>query len=131
MRTAILGRQVDVAGLNVGEVASAPSGLRMIVQGGARRSPFAPEVPTLHEAGLDVTMGSERGIVTAKGTPAEVVARLRAVTGKVARDPEFQSQAQAQFTEMDYLDGPAWRARLARADRQFRELWQVKPWSET
>ncbi|WP_424136749.1 tripartite tricarboxylate transporter substrate binding protein [Roseomonas chloroacetimidivorans] len=131
MRTAILGRQVDVAGLNVGEVASAPSGLRMIVQGAARRSPFAPEVPTLREVGLDVTMGSERGIVTSTGTPPEVVARLREAAGKVARDPEFQRQAQAQFTEMDYLDGPAWRARLAAADRRFRELWQVRPWSET
>ncbi|MFC7738329.1 tripartite tricarboxylate transporter substrate binding protein [Roseomonas sp. GCM10028921] len=131
MRTAILGRQVDVAGLNVGEVASAPSGLRMIVQGGVRRSQFAPEVPTLREAGLDVIMGSERGIVIAKGTSPEVLARLREATANVARDPEFQRQAQAQFTEMDYLDGPAWRARLAESDRQFRKLWQAKPWSES
>jgi len=131
MRTAILGGQVEVAGLNVGEVAATPDGLRMIAQGGARRSPFAPDVPTLREAGLDVIMGSERGIVVAKGTPAGVVERLRQAADRVAGDPEFRRQARAQFTELDHLDGRTWRDRLAEADRRFRELWRVTPWSES
>ncbi len=130
MRTAMLGRQVDVGGLNVGEVAATPTGLRMLVQGGATRSTFAPDVPTFREAGFDFTMSSERGIVVAKGTPAEVVARLREATAKVAADPAFRDQCRAQFTELDYLDGPAWRARLAEADGRFRRMWQVRPWSE-
>jgi tripartite-type tricarboxylate transporter receptor subunit TctC len=130
MRTALLGSQVQVAGLNVGEVASSPDGVRMLVQGGAKRSPFAPEIPTFREAGLDVTMSSERGIVVARDTPAEVVARLREATAKVVGNPAFQEQCRMQFTEMDYLDGPAWRARLGEADRRYREMWQRQPWSE-
>ncbi|WP_207538335.1 tripartite tricarboxylate transporter substrate binding protein [Sabulicella rubraurantiaca] len=130
MRTAMLGRQVDVGGLNVGEVAATPSGLRMLVQGGTTRSAFAPDVPTFREAGLDVAMSSERGIVLAKGTPEDVVARLREATAKVAHDPTFQEQCRAQFTELDYLDGPAWRARLAEADTRFRQMWQRQPWAE-
>lgn len=130
LRTAMLGRQLDVAGLNVGEVASTANGLRMIAQGGATRSPFAQGVPTLREAGVDVTMGSERGIVTARGTPPEILARLREATARIVQDAAFRQQVQAQFTEMDYLDGPAWRARLDEADRRFRSLWQTQPWSE-
>jgi tripartite-type tricarboxylate transporter receptor subunit TctC len=130
MRTAVLGNQVEVAGLNVGEVAGSPAGVRMLVQGGETRSPFAPGVPTFKQAGFDVTMSSERGIVLAKSTPADVVARLREATAKVAADPAFQEQCRVQFTEMDYLDGPAWRVRLSEADRRFRQMWQRQPWSE-
>lgn len=130
LRAALLGGQVNVAGLNVGEVAASPTNLRMIAQGGAERSPFAPDVPTLREAGFAVEMGSERGIVTAKGLPDETLARLREATAAIVRDPEFQKQVRAQFTELDYLDGPAWRTRLDAADRRFRELWAREPWSE-
>jgi tripartite-type tricarboxylate transporter receptor subunit TctC len=75
-------------------------------------------------------MGSERGIVTAKGTPPEVLARLREATARIAGDDAFRRQVEAQFTEMDYLDGPAWRSRLAEADGRFRDLWKLQPWSE-
>jgi len=130
IRTAVLGNQVQVVGLNVGEVAASPAGVRMIVQGGETRSAFAPEAPTFKQAGLDVTMSSERGIVLAKGTPADVVARLREATAKVAADPAFHEQCRVQFTDLDYLDGPAWRERLAGADRRLREMWRRQPWSE-
>jgi tripartite-type tricarboxylate transporter receptor subunit TctC len=131
LRTAVLGRQVDVAGLNVGEVAATPTGLRMIAQGGGIRSPFAADVPTLRESGIPVEMGSERGLVTAKGLPPEVLARIRQAAGAVAGDPEFLRQAREQFTEPAYADGPAWRARLGEADQRFRDLWQRQPWSES
>lgn len=130
MRTAVLGNQVEVVGLNVGEVAASPAGVRMIAQGGTTRSPFAPEIPTFQQAGFDVAMSSERGIVVAKGTSADVIVRLREATGKVAADPAFQEQCRVQFTEMDYLDGSAWRTRLTEADKRFREMWQRQPWSE-
>ncbi|MFH5926958.1 tripartite tricarboxylate transporter substrate binding protein [Roseomonas xinghualingensis] len=130
MRVALQAKQVEVGGLNVGEVTASQNGVRMIAQGGARRSPFAQDVTTFKEAGLDVIMGSERGIVVTKDTPAAVVARLREATGKVCQDPAFIEQCRVQFTEMDYLDGPAWRTRLAEADRQFRDLWQRQRWSE-
>ncbi|RVT97779.1 tripartite tricarboxylate transporter substrate binding protein [Rhodovarius crocodyli] len=130
MRTAILGNQVEVGGLNVGEVAASPQGVRMLVQGGAVRSSFAPDVPTFKDAGFDVTMSSERGIVVAKGTPADVVARLREATAKVANDPAFKEQCRIQFTDMDYLEGPAWRDRLEEANGRFRQMWQRQPWSE-
>ena len=38
---------------------------------------------------------------------------------------------QTQFTEMDYVEGDAWKARLDKATAQFRALWAAAPWSET
>ena len=45
IRTALLGRQIEVCGLNVGEIAATPEGMRMIVHSGERRSRFARDVP--------------------------------------------------------------------------------------
>ena len=59
-----------------------------------RRSPAAPEVPTIDEAGgprLHVT--TWRGVWAPKGTPADVVAKLnRAVVAALA-DPNLQRRA--------------------------------------
>lgn len=129
--TAILGKHVDIAGLNVGEVAGAQRDLRMLVQGGALRSRFAPSAPTFREAGFAMEMGSERGIVAPKGLPTEILEQLREATAQIARNPEFVDRVREQFTEMDYLDGTPWRARLIEADRNFRALWDRQPWSET
>src|SRR3954447_24605682 len=58
VRTALLARQVDVVGMNVGEVMGAPENQRMLVQAGAQRSRFARDVPTFREIGLEVEMSS-------------------------------------------------------------------------
>lgn len=129
MRMAVLGGQVTVAGLNVGEVAPFESQLRMIAQGGAIRSRFAPNVPTFKEQGIDVEMGSERGIVAPKGLPADVRTRLSDATARVARNPDFLAKIESQYTQEDYLPGPQWQARLMAADAKFRTLWQSQPWS--
>lgn len=129
MRTAVLGGQVTVAGLNVGEVAPFQTQLRMIAQGGATRSRFAPDVPTFKEQGVNVEMGSERGIVAPKGLPADVMAKLSEATAKIMKNPEFLAKIESQYTQEDYLPGPQWRERLAVADAKFRALWQSQPWS--
>lgn len=129
MRTAVLGGQVTVAGLNVGEVAPFQTQLRMIAQGGATRSRFAPDVPTFKEQGVNVEMGSERGIIAPKGLPADVMAKLSEATAKIMKNPEFLAKIESQYTQEDYLPGPQWRERLAVADAKFRALWQSQPWS--
>lgn len=129
MRTAVLGGQVTVAGLNVGEVAPFQTQLRMIAQGGATRSRFAPDVPTFKEQGVNVEMGSERGIVAPKGLPVDVMAKLSEATAKIMKNPEFLAKIESQYTQEDYLPGPQWRERLAVADAKFRALWQSQPWS--
>lgn len=130
LRTALLGREVDLIGLNLGAVTAAPEKTRMLAQGGATRSRFQPEVPTLKELGFPVEMASERGLVLPAGTPPAIVARLREATADIARDPEFVRQVEGRFTVPIYEEGAAWFDRLRREETRFREIWQRTPWKE-
>jgi tripartite-type tricarboxylate transporter receptor subunit TctC len=130
VRTALLGRQLDIAGLNVGEIAAVPQNMRMLVQAGDRRSRFMPDVPTYKELGLAVDMSSERGIAAPAATPAPILARLREASADVARDPEFIGAMEAQFTEMRVLIGEAWSEELKARRATYQELWRRAPWAE-
>jgi tripartite-type tricarboxylate transporter receptor subunit TctC len=130
LRTALLGRQVDSIGLNLGAVTQVPDGTRMLSQAGARRSRFRPDVPTLRELGFAVDMASERGVVAPAGTPPAILARLREATADIARDPEFIAQVEARFTEPAYEPGEAWFARLRAQQEDYRGLWRRTPWRE-
>ncbi|MBL6077835.1 tripartite tricarboxylate transporter substrate binding protein [Belnapia sp. T18] len=128
LRTAVLGKQVDLMGLNLGAVTAAPQGFRILAQAAASRSRFGPEVPTLKELGYPVTMASERGLVAPAGTPPAILARLREATEEIARDREFTGALESRFTEPAYEPGEAWFARLRREEADYRGLWQRTPW---
>jgi tripartite-type tricarboxylate transporter receptor subunit TctC len=128
LRTALLGRQVDAIGLNLGPVTAVQENIRVLSQGGATRSRFRPDVPTLRELGYPVEMASERGLVTAAGTPPAILARLREAVAEVARDPEFVRILEQRFTEPAFEPGEAWFDRLRRLQPEYRTLWQRSPW---
>ncbi len=130
LRTALLGREVDLIGLNLGAVTAAPDKMRMLSQASATRSPFQPQVPTLKELGFPVEMGSERGLVLPAGTPPAIVARLVEATADIARDPEFIRQVEGRFSVPVYEEGAAWFARLHREEARFRQIWRDSPWKE-
>jgi tripartite-type tricarboxylate transporter receptor subunit TctC len=119
---------VDLIGLNLGAVTASPDKMRMLAQGGAARSRFQPEVPTLTELGYPVQMASERGLVVPAGTPSAILARLREATEDIARDPDFVRQLESRFTVPLFEPGEAWFARLQREEARFREIWQRTPW---
>ncbi len=130
VRTALLARQVDSVGLNVGEVMGAPDGLRMLVQAGPARSRFAPDVPTFREIGLDVVMSSDRGLIAPAGTPEPILARLREAVADAARDPAFAQALEAQFTEVRFIPGAEWFGQLGALQERYRALWARTPWRE-
>lgn len=130
LRTALLGRQVDLIGLNLGPVTAVPQDIRVLSQGGAARSRFRPDVPTLRELGFAVEMASERGLVAPAGTPPAILARLREATAAIARDPEFIRVLEARFTEPAFEPGEAWFARLRGQEEAYRMLWQRSPWMQ-
>ena len=130
LRTALAGGHVDVAGLNLGEVMPHLDRMRVLAGASDGRSRLGPDVPTFKEQGVDLVFSSERGIVAPKDLPADIRDKLTAALRAIAADPEFQKQMQTQFTEMDYVEGDAWKARLDKATAQFRALWAAAPWSE-
>lgn len=130
LRTALLGRQVDLMGLNLGAVTASPERMRMLSQAGATRSRFQPDVPTLKELGYPVEMASERGLVLPAGTPPAIVGRLREATADIARDPDFIRQLESRFTVPLFEEGEAWFDRLRREEARFRDIWAKTPWKQ-
>jgi tripartite-type tricarboxylate transporter receptor subunit TctC len=74
--------------------------LRGIAVGSAKRSPAAPDIPTVSEAGLP---GFEYvtwyGLFAPAGTPREIVSRLNAQTVKILSDPELAKRFAGQGAE--------------------------------
>jgi tripartite-type tricarboxylate transporter receptor subunit TctC len=130
LRTAILGRQVDVMGLNLGPVTANREKLRTLAMAGAARSRFRPDVPTLTELGFAVEMASERGLVAPAGTPPAILARLREAAADIGRDPDFVRILEGRYTEPRFEEGEAWFARLRGLQEGYRTLWQRTPWSQ-
>ena len=131
LRSSVMGGHVDIAGMNLGEVMPSGDKMRVLAQASAERSRLAPDVPSFTEQGVNLVFSSERGVVAPAGIPADVQARLTEALRKIAADPEFQKQMKQQFTEMDYLEGAAWKTRLDKATAEFAAMWKAKPWSDT
>jgi tripartite-type tricarboxylate transporter receptor subunit TctC len=98
--TALLGNQVDVASLQVGEaIENIEAGkLVPLVVFGPERIEYLPDVPTAHELGLEVEVAQYRFLTAPKGTPEEVKERL--VEGLEAT---FQTEEYQQFNEQNSL----------------------------
>jgi len=74
--------------------------LRGIAVGSARRSPAAPDIPTVAEAGVP---GFEYvtwyGLFAPAGTPREIIGRLNALVVKTLADPEISKRFSTQGAE--------------------------------
>ena len=106
--TAVLGGQVDVASVQLGEARAQIEAKKVtpIVTFAATRPTYMADTPTAVEAGLNAPVQQSRAIVAPKGTPQEVLDRLRAAFQKA-----FQSQAYRDFNAKRLLtpnevDGP-------------------------
>jgi tripartite-type tricarboxylate transporter receptor subunit TctC len=67
--------------------------LRALAVTSAQRSPLAPELPTMAEAGVPgYEMIGWNGIMAAKGTPPAIVATLHAEVAKILRTPAMTQQ---------------------------------------
>jgi tripartite-type tricarboxylate transporter receptor subunit TctC len=59
---------------------------------GDKRSPLQPDVPTLRESGIDVTVGGWNSLVAPAGTPHDVIAFLNSNVRAIVGDPDFQKR---------------------------------------
>ena len=80
--------------------------LRVLATTGAKRSATYPDVPTLQEAGIDVTASAWFGLFVPAGTPKAVVDRLYAATEAAAKSPMLRERLAAQGDEV-VVEGPA------------------------
>ena len=132
-RTAIAGKQIVVAAINVGESLQYIKGgtpLRCLGQMTMTRSTMAPDLPTFREQGFPMEMASLRGMGAPKGMPAAIRERLVRAIERAAADPTFQVQAEKYYAPMRYLPPAKYEAELRDAEAQFRQMWKELPWTE-
>ena len=129
----VVGKQITVAAMNIGEAlqyAKGGSAIRQLGQMSTTRTTLAPNVPTFREQGYDIVMASLRGIAAPKGLPPAVHEQLVSAVQKAAADPEFQARAIGFFAPVRYLAPAAYATELKESEAGFRHLWQVMPWGE-
>jgi tripartite-type tricarboxylate transporter receptor subunit TctC len=133
VRSALVGKQIDVASMNIGEgVQGARGGMpfRNLAQMSLQRADIAPDVPTFKELGYDIQMAALRGIAAPKGLPPDIRERLvKAIAGAI-KDPAFQARATEYFNPIRYLAPKEYDAELRAAEVGYRKMWAETPWSE-
>src|SRR5690349_10564694 len=74
--------------------------LRALAVTTAKRSPIAPDVPTLAESGLaGYEVGSWQGVFAPAGTPPDVVKRLNTEIVKIINMPDVRAKLEALGAE--------------------------------
>lgn len=122
--TALLGKNVDASicypGVCLPQVRAGK--IRPLVVFGAARLPDYPDAPTVKELHYDAEFYGWMSIMAPKGTPPEVVAKLRSALAKLVQDPSYKA-VMAQIGEtMAYLD----EEEFARAwDAEYRKMGEV------
>ena len=81
-------------------------------------------VPTFKERGLDISIGTWRGLAVPKGTPPEIVATLRAATAKTAQEQSLKDALDKQNMGYAYAEGDAFYAVMAKDHAFYRQLIQ-------
>lgn len=83
---------------------------RIVASMGSERSEFAPDVPTLKEAGYDVIEVTRFGFFAPAKTPPAVQQKLVEAVAAAARDPEFVEAMKKSNTSVLYLPPAELRA---------------------
>ncbi|MBN9476517.1 MAG: ABC transporter substrate-binding protein [Bordetella sp. SCN 67-23] len=89
--TDVVAGHVDTAWVTLGPVSQyfATGRLVPLAIGDAKRSPLAPNIPTLVESGYkDIVVGAWNGFFAPKGTPADIVKLLNGHLNEILKQPD-------------------------------------------
>jgi tripartite-type tricarboxylate transporter receptor subunit TctC len=105
--TALLGSQVEAAFATTGEAGTwvKSAKMRILAVMAAQRLKDFPDVPTYRERGIDLELGTWRALAAPKGTPPEIVARLKQLVEKVSQDPAYRDFFARQYLGLVDEDG--------------------------
>jgi tripartite-type tricarboxylate transporter receptor subunit TctC len=120
----LLGGHIDAITVSAAEVYTyvAAGKLKVLaVMSDARIKGFE-KVPTLKERGIDVSLGTWRGLAVAKATPPDVVTALRAMTAKAAQEKSLTEALDKQNMGYAYADGDAFYAAMAKDHAFYKQL---------
>ncbi|MFC5609408.1 tripartite tricarboxylate transporter substrate binding protein [Variovorax soli] len=122
---ALMGGHIDAVTVSPAEVTTYVQGgkLKTLAVMADQRSKGAFEkVPTLKERGVDLSIGTWRGIAAPRNTPPQVLAVLRSAAGNIAKEPALREVLDKQNLGYAYLDGPEFRTAMGQDAAAFRQL---------
>ena len=96
--------------------------LRTLAVMADRRLKGFDSVPTLKERGIDLSLGTWRGLAAPKGTPAEVLVVLSDATRKSAEEPVLKDALERLSMGYAYADAETFRANMKRDNEMFKAL---------
>lgn len=129
-RTALLGGHVNMGILNISEIAQFQDQINVLGVAQAKRSEFAPAVPTFKEQGLDLTNGSLRGFVAPAGLPPDVQKKLVDAFAKLANDPEFVKAMTATANPVEVVVGEEFKTMNGEVLEVAKTVWEKTPWKK-
>ena len=121
---ALLGGHIEAVAVSPAEVTThVQSGkLKVLMVMADKRVKGFDNVPTAKERGIDLSIGTWRGLGAPKNTPPEVMARLREITAKTAAEPLMHEVMDKQNLGYVYTDGAVFKETLAKDNAYFKAL---------
>ena len=120
---ALLGGEIDFASESSGWAPMVEAGqLRLLAVFTAQRAKRFPNVPTVKELGIDVVIDSPGGLIGPKGMDPAVVAVLADAFRAAAQEPEHLKFLENMDQPLILLDGPAYKAAMAKTYEEEKEL---------
>ena len=120
---ALLGGEIDFASESSGWAPMVQAGqLRLLAVFTAERAKRFPDVPTVRELGYDVVIDSPGGLIGPRGMDPTVVRVLADAFRAAAQEPEHLKFLDSMDQPLILLDGPAYRAEMAKTYEEEREL---------
>ncbi len=120
---ALLGGEIDFASEASGWAPMVAAGkLRLLAVFTANRAKRFPEVPAVHELGIDVVVDSPGGVIGPKGMDPAVIKVLADAFRAAAQEPKHLEFLDNLDQPLLLLDGPAYRESMAKTLEEEREL---------
>lgn len=112
---ALMGGHIDAVAVSPAEVSAyvAAGKVRTLAVMAGQRVRGFEDVPTLRERGIDLAIGTWRGLAAPKGTPPEVLEVLAAASRKAVADPVFVQALRRQNLGIAYADAATFKAEIA------------------
>ena len=128
-RTALLGGHVAMGILNISEVAAFQDQLNVLGVATKERSPFAPDLPTFQEQGLDLVNGSMRGFIAPADLPEDVQAKLMNAFSQLSSDQEFLDAMAATANPVEVVTGDDFKQLTSDLYDLAKGVWETTPWN--
>jgi tripartite-type tricarboxylate transporter receptor subunit TctC len=120
---ALLGGEIDFASEASGWAPMVQAGkLRLLAVFTATRAKRFPDIPTVHELGIDVVVDSPGGLIGPKGMDPAIVKVLADAFRAAAQEPKHLEFLDNMDQPLLLLDGPAYRDAMAKTYDEEREL---------